>query len=366
MNFRKASSFFFPSFILLFIILFAACRHNGFQIEGELTNAKDSLIVLEKPDFTGNWVIVDSARIPASGKFTFKGEALQNPEIFRLSIGNRYVYLPIDSIETIAVKGNASDFGAKTVLTGSKDAEKMSKFETDLAASIPSLTTEKARSDFKRRLFSDYLQNNRGSIIGYYILTKTIDGKPLFNPIDPVDYKYFAAVATDFKMFAPDDPRTALMEEITIEAMKRRNSEKGLQRVIEAEELNLLEISLPDENGVDRKLSEVASHGRPTIVIFSLMNEPESPEVNRGIASLYNKFAGGVNIYHVSLDSDLHAWRQAAANLPWTTVIDMDGAQSANVRTYNVSRMPAFYIYDAAGNLVNSTTEIEKVPSLIP
>lgn len=358
-------SLFIPLLIILALPFLDSCNRDRFTISGTLDNAKDSLLLLEKPDFTGNWVVIDSVRLAGSGKFAFHSDALPSSEIFRLSIGNRYIYVPVDSTQTITVDADAADFGTAFTLSGSADAEKMQKFESTLSRSYSTLTGDETKSAFKRRLFSEFLQNNHGSIVGYYILTKTIGNKPLFNPLDPVDYKYFAAVATDFRQFAPEDPRCKLLEEITIEAMRRRNADKGLQRVVEAEELNLLEIALPDENGVERRLSEIAAQGRPTVVVFSLMNEPESPEVNRALADLYRRFNGGINIYHVSLDSDLHAWREAAANLPWTTVIDMAGPQSAAALTYNVNRLPAYFIYDSAGHLVNGTDDVTAIPSMI-
>ncbi len=49
----------------------------------------------------------------------------------------------------------------------------------------------------------DYIRDGQGSIVSYYVLTKTHGGKALFDPEDPSDTKYYAAVATQFQEFRP-------------------------------------------------------------------------------------------------------------------------------------------------------------------
>ncbi|MDE5976016.1 MAG: peroxiredoxin family protein, partial [Muribaculaceae bacterium] len=173
------------------------------------------------------------------------------------------------------------------------------------------------------------------------------------------DYKYFAAVATGFNEKRPDDPHTALLEQTSLNALKNRNREKGTHLQIEAEEVKMIDISLPDENGKTVKLSDVADNGKKTVLIFSLLTHPDSPALNMELARIFNAQGGNVDFYQVSLDPDQYAWRDAAKNLPWTTVFDPDGEYSKAAVNYNVGQLPAFFIFSTSGDLVNRATSVD-------
>ena len=90
----------------------------------------------------------------------------------------------------------------------------------------------------------------------------------------------------------------------------------------------------------------------------SMMNEKESPVVNRALSDLYNSKGGSVEFYMVSLDRDRYAWRDAAVNLPWITVFDQEGRSSDIVTKYNIGVLPAFFIFNADGALVDRAFSI--------
>ncbi len=334
--------------ILASSLLFAACGEPSFKIKGEIEGADKQSVLLEKSDFYGRWIVVDSTRTSSSGSFSISRPAPAAPEIFRLDIDNRYIYLPIDSVETLTVSSSLKDFGSVYTVTGSEKAEALTRFEKEVQA-LPANVSPDSLDSFKRGVFSKYMKDAQGSIVSYYILTKVKDNKPLFDP--DADYKYFAAVATGFKAMRPDDPHTALLEQTSVNAIKKRNSNNGAHLQIAAEELTMLEIDLPDENGKNRKLSEFVGNGKPTVVMFTLLTHPDAPAFNIELSKIYNRFGGNVNFYQVSLDPDQYAWRDAAKNLPWVTVFDADGEYSKAARTYNVSDIPAYFIYNRSGEL---------------
>ncbi len=51
--------------------------------------------------------------------------------------------------------------------------------------------------------------------------------------------------------------------------------------------------------------------------------------------------------------------------MPWAVVYDPDGLRGINALQYNVGSVPAFFIYNAAGELVQSTGDIKQVPALL-
>lgn len=336
-----------------------SCSDNKFKIKGEIYGAEEKTILLEKSDFQGKWLAVDSARINKNGGFSIDFPAAPAPDIYRLSLNNQYIYLPVDSTETITVTSSWDNFGRGFSLDGSKNARQMEKFEKELQNA--NTTNPDSIIEFKRRVYSNYMKDAGGSILSFYILTKMIDGKPLYDPFLPEDRKYFGAAATGYQTTNPNDPHAKILENITLQSIKKKNNENGNYKTIEAEEINVIDIDLPDESGKNVKLSDVVGNGKPVVVIFSLLNMEDSPELNIALAQLYNKLNGKVEFYNVSLDADQYAWREAARNLPWITVYSPGQNSSVDARNYNVFQVPSFFIYNSDGELTSRPMTLDEL-----
>ncbi|MDE6533792.1 MAG: AhpC/TSA family protein [Muribaculaceae bacterium] len=343
-------------------LLLASCGEPHFKIKGEIYGAEDMSVVLEKSDFHGRWVAIDSTRTSSTGSFSISRPAPAAPEVFRLELGGRYIYFPIDSVETVTVSTSSKDFGTQYTLSGTPKAEAMERFDKEVMA-LPADISVDSLESFKKNVFSKYMKDAQGSIVSYYALTKTIGDKPLFNPED--DYKYFAAVATGFKEKRPSDPHTALLEQTSLNSLKRRNSSLGTHLQIEATELKVIDIELPDENGTMRKLSDYVGKGKPVVVMFSVLTHPDAPALNIELSKLYSSRGGDAEFYQVSLDPDQYSWRDAARNLPWVTVFDPDGSYSKAARSYNVSDIPTFFIYDRNGELTARAATFAELKRLL-
>lgn len=339
-------------------LLISSCGNPSFKIKGEIYGADNQPVILEKSDFHGRWVAIDSIRTSSSGAFSISRPAPAAPEIFRLNLNGRFVYLPIDSIETVTLTTSQEKFGSEYTLSGTDKAELMANFDKEVMA-LPVDISADSLNAFKRNVYTKYIKDAQGSVVSYYVLTKTIGDKALFNPDE--DYKYFGAVATGFKQARPNDPRTALLEKTSLDAQRRRNSESGNVLQFEARELTIIDIDLQDEKGTNRKLSDYVGKGKPVVVMFTLLTHPDAPALNMELSKIYSSKAGGVEFYEVSLDPDQYAWRDAAANLPWVTVFDPNGQYSQAAANYNVSNLPTFFIYDSKGELSARANTIEEL-----
>ncbi len=327
----------------------ASCSQGSrFRVKGNISGADRQKLTIEKADMNGFWTELDSTRTDASGSFSFTGERPAGPEVYRIRLNDRYIYLPVDSTETVEVSASVEDFGRGHTLTGSADAERMARFERDLQKFIPYSSDSDSARNFKRRIFTEYLQTGPGNIVSYYILTKTLaDGTPLYDVSGQEDYKYLAAVATGYRQYAPGDPHASMLENFAILAMKNRNRQEGRRLEMQAPEIKLIPINLPDEKGVSRSLEEVTSKGKRTLLVFASLTDANAPALNRELLQLHRE---GIEIYQVSYDADQYGWREAAANLPWTTVLDATGDQRSAIE-YNVTSLPTYFSIDASGNL---------------
>lgn len=331
-------------------LLMTACDNNPkFKVEGEVYGGEGKTLILAKPDFAGRWTVLDSVKVGKNGDFSLKYEAPASPEIYRLTLGENSIYFPVDSVETVRIETSADKYGNDFKLSGTPQAERLDAFEKEVMKYAAS--DGKDADSFKRQIYSKYIMDSQGSILSYYVLTKIVGDKPLFDAADHDDAKYYAAVATQFEQYRPNDPHGKMVRDAALNALKQRNTAQGKRKVISAPELKVLDIELPNEKEQNVKLSDLVGKGKPVVVVFAMMNMEESPAFNRQLAQIYQRKGGAVQFYHISFDADQYAWREAARNLPWITVIDPTGTHSNALRDYNVGQLPAFFIYDAGGEL---------------
>lgn len=330
--------------------LFGACSDSKFHIDGEIAGAPDASVVLERSDFSGRWVAIDSTHTDKSGVFKFSFAAPASPEIYRLRVGESFAYVPVDSTERISLKASSPSF-AGYKLAGSVAAEQMAAFEAE-AATLTAQTPDSVER-FKRKVYSGIIQPGQANVMSWHVLTKHVGDRPLFDPESESDAKYYGAVATAFAHYRPNDPRTRLLEAMALDVQRRRADRQGRASVYQAAEASMIDIELPDASGRMRKLSDMTTNGRPTVLIFGIMTAENSPAANREIASLYDRFGSKANFYEVCVDADQIGWRNAVQPLPWTVVLDADGADSRALASYNVDTLPTIFLFNSRGELVS-------------
>ena len=113
---------------------------------------------------------------------------------------------------------------------------------------------------------------------------------------------------------------------------------------------NILDIQLPDNKGVTRKLTDLA--GKVVLLDFHVFATKDSPARIMKLREVYNKYhAQGLEIFQVSLDPDEHFWKQQTAALPWISVRDPQGIQSQLMTTYNIQSIPTFFLVNRSNVL---------------
>ena len=86
----------------LVALTMASCGEKKFHVEGNITNAKDSVLYFENIALTGIDVL-DSVKLGDDGAFSFSGAQTEAPEFYRLRISDQIISLSIDSTETVTV-----------------------------------------------------------------------------------------------------------------------------------------------------------------------------------------------------------------------------------------------------------------------
>ena len=126
---KRIARYFAAAASVAAIALAGGCGEKGFKIEGQLADSDGDKVLLEKADFSGYWTIVDSTRTDSKGQFSFSQPQQSGPEIFRLSLDDKYIYLPVDSTETLTVSSSKQNFGHEFTVSGTEQATRMAQFD---------------------------------------------------------------------------------------------------------------------------------------------------------------------------------------------------------------------------------------------
>ena len=106
--------------------------------------------------------------------------------------------------------------------------------------------------------------------------------------------------------------------------------------------------------------------GKVILLDFTAFKTDYSPNYNLLLRTLYNKYAEqGFNIYQVSVDNDESFWMNTASNLPWICVRDESSVYSTYLKSYNVQQIPAVFLIDRDGNIVDRPEKTDELDSKI-
>ena len=364
--------------IAMAVLGMASCSEQKFHVEGQITEAEDSVLYLENVGIS-ELNVIDSVKLTADGKFSFSGEATEGPEFYRLRISDQIINIAIDSTETVTVKASYPKMATGYEVTGSENCQKIKELalkqmelqrKAILISSDEALTVDQSNDSilglirqYKDEVKKEYIFPNPDKSYAYFALFQTMGNMLLFNPrTDKDDIKVFAAVATSWDAHYPNAERGANLHNIAIEGMKNvRINEANQAQAIDPSKVQttgLIDIALADNNGKVRRLTDLK--GKVVLLDFHVFATNESPARILLLRELYNKYHGaGLEIYQVSLDGDEHFWKTQTAALPWISVRETAGANSSTLNLYNVRSVPEFFLIDRDNNLVGRSQTIK-------
>jgi peroxiredoxin len=362
----------------------ASCSEKKFHVEGSISNAKDSLLLLENVGIE-EITVVDSVRLYEDGTFSFSGDAQEAPEFYRLRIAGQIINVSIDSTETVTIKAQYPQMATQYEVSGSDNCLKIKELalkqidlrQRAIAINDNAELTVQATNDsimalvrqYKEDIKKNYIYAEPDKSYAYFALFQTLGDMLLFNPrADREDIKAFAAVATSWDVNYPNSARGANLHNIAIEGMNNiRINDAARAQQIDASKVTtagLIDITLPDNKGKQRSLTELK--GKVVLLDFHVFASEQSPARILQLRELYNKYhAQGLEVYQVSIDPDEHFLKQQTAALPWISVRDAEGLQSQVLATYNVQGIPAFFLIDRENNIVGRAETIKDLEQAI-
>jgi peroxiredoxin len=379
---KKNKTLFRTAFLALAVLTMTGCSQKKFHIEGNITEAADSMLYLENVGVE-SITAIDSVKLSADGGFSFSGETDGAPDFYRLRIHDQIINISIDSTETVGVKASYPTMITKYEVSGSENCQTIKELALkqielqqrcfDVQRAMPGM----AGRDSLIRLIQAYKEDVKRNYIyrapdktsSYFALFQTVGGLLIFDPqTNRDDIKAFAAVATSWDLNYPEALRTQNLHNIAINGMKndrimQYNNQQALD-VSQVQASGLIDITLTDNNGQRSRLSDL--RGKVVLLDFHVFSMDESPKRILAMREIYNKFhAQGFEIYQVSFDADEHFWKQQTAALPWVCVRDPRGLGSELLSTYNVPAVPDYFLIDRNSNLVKRMVQMDDVETEI-
>lgn len=362
----------------LMAVALGSCDNRKFRVDGAITEAKDSVLYLENMSLDGP-VAVDSVKLSDDGAFSFSEKSPEAPEFYRLRIAGQIINLSVDSTETINIKASYPTMSTGYTVEGSAECATIKELalkQIDLLNRViavernPMLGVDMVRDSvtrmieaYKQDLKMNYIYKAPMRASSYFALFQTLGNRLIFNPRESEDdIKAFAAVATSWDTYHPGSLRGKNLHNIAIEGMRNirivRNNRAAAQ--LDASKINvtnLIDIALPDNNGVTRKLTDLK--GKVVMLDFHVFGAEGSTKRIMQLREIYNKYhARGFEIYQVALDPDEHFWKTQTAALPWISVRDADGVQSQYLTLYNVRSIPTFFLVNRDNTLDKRDVQI--------
>lgn len=373
--------------MMLAAIIITSCGGKKFHVDGNITEAADSILYFENMSLDGP-VTVDSVKLSADGSFTFSDDAPSAPEFYRLRIADQIVNLCVDSTETIHVKAEYPHMSTNYVVEGSEQCATIKDLalkQINLQSFIigiennPAIGYDAAEDTIMKEIerYKDFIKRNYiykqpMKASSYFALFQTIGNRLIFNPRESKeDIKAFAAVATSWDVYYPNSLRGENLHNIALEGMKNvriiENKIAQSRRGIDPSKVNtanIIEIALRDNRGNMRRLTDMK--GSVVLLDFHVFGAEGSTQRIMQLRDIYNKYhSRGLEIFQVSLDPDEHFWKTQTAALPWICVHDDDAMNSNLLVQYNVQRLPTFFLVDRNNVLFKRDSQIKDLDKTI-
>ena len=337
-------------------VLLSSCSKQKFTIEGNISGAEGKTLYLEQLALNQT-TLLDSVRLKADGKFCFREKATEYAELYRLRLDKNRLIVAVDSTETITVDCMLDSMNYALV-AGSQTSNDITSLRYSLLHN-----TQEEHKQYAREVI---LKDPR-SLTAYYALFQQKAGQFVFDLYDKADRSYFSAVATAWNAFMPDNPRSKAVYKLTLDAIQQERQELNRQTMMQfiADSENaFLDISLTDENGKLRYLSDL--RGKVFVLDFSAVAMEKGAAYIFALRDIYNKYSQkGLEIYSVSADTNKLLWEDSAQNLPWITVRGDNGMHEEAFTLYNVQQIPTLYLFNKQGEIVGRYTDFEALSKAI-
>lgn len=311
-------------YLALALMLVGCGSESGrFRIEGRFRNMNQGEFMIFSPD--GGVDGIDTIRV-ANGRFAYETE-LYHPSTFIIVFPNFSEQAVFgESGSTVSIKGDATHLREMTI-KGTKENVLMTRFREE-TNSLPPAEMKRAVTDFVRQ--------NPGTLAAIYLTNRF-----LIRSEQP-DYALAAKLVKDMLKENPENGQLLLMDKELVSLKNYR--EKG----------RLPDFSATDLDGRRVSRSTNLQAKVNVVTVWATWSYP-STDIQRRLNRLKKANAADLSVVSICIDGDPKRCRRDLAHdsLKWSTVCDGQMWQSPLLRQLGISYVPANYIVDKDGRIID-------------
>lgn len=355
------------------VALFSGCRKNNqYTISGTITHAEGKTIYLEELLMASRKKIAET-KINSKGEFEFKGvTGIPTYYLLKLSDEN-FIYLLVDSTETVVVKADAANMYRQYHVEGSLGSSQVQSLDLKLKDTRQKLDSLKSLNDLYEgnpdydnvrprwsaqydkivedqiKFSTEFVKENPFSMASVLALYQTFGSNDKSYVVS--DLQVMKTAASALHSIYPQSEQVVALYNNTLQHVRNEQAAKMKQFIQEAGE-NSPDIVLPNPDGKEVALSSL--RGKYVLLQFWAAVDRGSRIQNPVLVDVYKKYKNkGFEIYQVSVDQNRSEWVDAidTDKLTWTNVGDMEGSVLAT-RIYNVQAIPFNYLLDKEGVII--------------
>ncbi|MDR3365483.1 MAG: AhpC/TSA family protein [Prevotellaceae bacterium] len=356
--------------VVLAAALTSACARHSARVEGRIAGGKGAVVLLKKTR-AGKPVVLDSVRLGASEKFSFRIGKLEPASFYQLAVDTLgSLTLLLHPGDRIALSAQAPGVVASCQASGSEDVALALQLQQRLAQSNASLdsllrtatdSSPQQMAEVRKSATRIFLRQKRynttfivqhptspASITAFY--QKLGQELPLFGSPDD---RFLLRMLTDsLRLRYPKSSYVSALL-VKLDELEAAARQSALQELMsQAAEVDKPEVKLPDAQGNLHLLS--ALKGKVVLLDFWISTSPLCLMDNRELLPLYGELhKKGFEVFQVSLDDDPAQWQLAVEEhaLPWISVSCPAAEGCPAARDYRVEKIPANFLIDRQGKI---------------
>ncbi|MBK8723379.1 MAG: AhpC/TSA family protein [Saprospiraceae bacterium] len=330
--------------LLSLLVIWTSCNSltKGFELEGELKNAANMQMTLEKVEFSNNLKLVGTTQVDGAGKFKLKLEEKPLPGVYMVKAGNKRLLLFFDGSEKeVKLTGDYNNLEKYDInVTGSKGSK-------DYAELMKKLASQSVDQNYLK----NYVVNGQNTLIN-----ATLSFQVLFNELN-ANLPAVNKIADNLDKEFPGSSYAKDYRNVIAQVKTKMDAEASAMKIKIGELAP--EINLPGPDG--KKHSLAALKGKVVLLDFWASWCGPCRRENPHVVSVYNQFKDkGFTVFSVSLDGGgdpaqgTAAWKNAIAQdkLVWENhVSDLKKWQSEPAAMYGVQSIPQTFLLDKEGKI---------------